>query len=103
MLEQEKYFKAWGLSKIALRNLILFFFSILLIAIAVLSRVVVSLDQQKHDAVLQQIKCKEELAQMIDTLLREQIERLQQAMDKQDRIDEQLRKTRATINKKLNK
>ena len=101
MLEQERYFKAWGLSKIALRNLILFFFSILLIAIAILSRVVVTLDQQKHEAVQQQIKCKEEMAQTIGGLLREQIQRLQQAMEKQDRIDEQLRKTRAAINKKL--
>lgn len=103
MLEQERYFKAWGLSKIALRNLILFFFSILLIGIAILSRVVVTLDQQKHEAVQQQIKCKEEMAKTIDGLLREQIQRLQQAMEKQDKIDEQLRKTRAAINKKLMK
>lgn len=101
MLEQERYFKAWGLSKIALRNLILFFFSILLIGIAILSRVIVTLDEQKHEAVQQQIKCKEEMAQTIDGLLREQIQRLQQAMEKQDKIEEQLKKTRAAINKKL--
>lgn len=90
MLRQEQEFAAWGLSRLAIRNIILFFFAILLVIIAALCRVCVWLYHDKLEAERREAQGKDEAARMINTLRLEQIEMLKQAMSRQEKIEDGL-------------
>lgn len=99
MLQQEKEFAAWGLSKLAVRNIIIFFFAVLLSIIGVLARVNLWLYQDKNEAERREAQCKDEAAQLINTLRLEQIEMLKQTMAKQEQIEQGLQDAKKKISR----
>lgn len=99
MLQQEKEFKAWGLSNLAIRNIILFFFAVLLTIIAALCRVVVWIYNDKLQAEAREIITKDQAAKIINDLRLEQITMLKEAMQRQDEIEKGIREARDRIRK----
>lgn len=99
MLQQEKEFSAWGLSKLAVRNIIIFFFAVLLTIIAALARISVWLYQEVKSAQLRETQCKDASAQTINALRVEQLEMLKTTMAKQEEIEQGLQAAKRKIDK----
>ena len=94
MLQQEKEFAAWGLSRVAIRNIVVFFIIAELLAIGALSKIVLEQqklrDQDKHEL----IKAKDEAALKIEQLKNEQIQSMQNLeaiTDQQRDLDNKIR------------
>lgn len=78
MLQQEKEFSAWGLSKIAIRNIVVFFIIVELLAIVSLVKIVLQ-QQVLRDLDKQQlIETKQDNANKIEQLKNEQIKSIQE-------------------------
>lgn len=78
MLKQEQEFKAWGLAKLAVRNIIIFFLIAETLAIVTLANVIVE-QQRKHDETQHVlVQTKEQAAQKIEQLKNEQIETIRE-------------------------
>jgi len=90
MLQQVKEFIAWGLSNIAIRNIIVFFFLVSFSAMAGMVNIIVSLHQQLDHAREREVKCKEEAQLFIDNIRREQIKVLEDAVKRQHNIEEKI-------------
>ena len=90
MLQQEKEFNAWGLSKIAIRNIVVFFICLLICACGVLGRVAIVLDQQRRDSDNRLIKCKELATEAVAKFKDEQIQQMREFYLRQDTINQRL-------------
>lgn len=99
MLQQEKEFAAWGLSKLAVRNIIIFFFAILLTATAALTRITVWLYQEAKAAERREMDCRNQSAEIINRLRVEQIDMLQKTMVRQEEIEQGLQEAKRRLNK----
>lgn len=97
MLDQEKEYNAWGLSKIAVRNIVVFFLLSLMFTVTILWRENIRLQDERQSAVLREIQCKEEAARIIDTLRKEQIQMLTDAIEKQDKIEQDIEATQRRL------
>lgn len=73
MLKQEQEFKAWGLARLAVRNIIVFFLIAETLAILALAKVIVE-QQRKHDETQRVlVETKQRAADKIEQLKNEQI------------------------------
>jgi len=99
-LPQEMEFNAWGLSKIAVRNIVVFFILTLLTAIMALSRVIVTQHDQISELYKQQLIDKDRAAQKIEELKNETIktvDRLNATIYNQVQIREEIKDTKQTL------
>lgn len=90
MLQQEKEFNAWGLSKIAVRNIVVFFICLLIMACGVLVRVAVVLDNQRRDSDNRLIECKELAIEAVTKFKDEQLDMMRNFYLRQDTINNRL-------------
>lgn len=97
MLDQEKEYSAWGLSKIAVRNIVVFFLLTLMFTATVLWRENIRLQEERQKAVQREVQCKEEAARIIDLLRKEQIQMLTDAMNKQQKIEQEIEATQRRL------
>lgn len=106
---QELEFKAWGLSKIAVRNIVVFFILTLLTAITTLSRVVVALNDEKRETTRELLNCKDQNALKIEELKNENLRtvlRLNELLVNQSQIKDEIRDAKSTlqqVQKKIDK
>jgi len=104
---QELEFRAWGLSKIAVRNIVVFFILTLLSAIGVLSKTIVFLHDKKEAVEQALIRSNEEKSKKIEELKNENLQtylKLHEVLIKQEAINKELvdaRETLKTIQKRL--
>lgn len=101
--EQEVEFRAWGLSKIAVRNIVVFFILSLFVAIGSLARVIVSLSGELREANKQIMLAKEQTAEKIEALKNENIEtviKLNDAFILQAKIRDEIEATRNALKNK---
>ena len=100
MLQQEREFGAWGLSKFAVRNIVVFFITSLIAAVIVLYRA----NERLQDKVL---SCEKEQAtrvQELERLHREVVQKLyQQMIERADKHSEQLKSVGSTLQKSRRK
>lgn len=100
MLQQEREFGAWGLSKFAVRNIVVFFITSLIAAVIVLYRA----NERLQDKVL---SCEKEQAtrvQELERLHREGVQKLyQQMIERADKHSEQLKSVGSTLQKSRRK
>lgn len=68
MLKQELEFKAWGLSKLAVRNIVVFFLVAQMAGIAYLSKIIIELDDRRQNLQMQLVKSKEDTAAKVEQL-----------------------------------
>lgn len=99
MLKQEHEFNAWGLSKLAVRNIVVFFLLALILTITVLWREILVLRQEKDEATKREILCKEEASKIIDQLRKEQITMLSVALERQQKIEQEIRQAQEKLSK----
>lgn len=101
-LPQEAEFNAWGLSKIAVRNIVVFFILTLLVAISTLARVIVMQHKEVTDLHQQMLIEKDKSAQKIEQLKDETMKILQglnRALENQGDIKREIQDTKQTLNK----
>lgn len=102
MLQQEKEFKAWGLTRLAVRNIVVFFVIVETLAIIALSKVIIE-QQRKHDEVQRVlVDTKERAAEKIEQLKNEQIETMRE-MGKIIERQTQLEHDIALMNRRVQK
>lgn len=97
---QETEFRSWGLSKIAVRNIVVFFILTLLTAITTLSRVVVVQNKEKQDLFRELLKAKDQGALKIEELKNENLRtvlKLNELLVNQSQIREEIRDTKQTL------
>jgi len=71
MLEQQKEFNAWGLSKLAIRNIVVFFIVAQMSAIGYLLRVVFVVEEKRERLEQALVKSKDDAAIKIEQLKKE--------------------------------
>ena len=76
MLQQEREFSAWGLSKFAVRNIVVFFITSLIAVVVVLYRA----NERLQDKVLTCEREQAERVQQLEKLHREGVQKLYQQM-----------------------
>jgi len=99
--QQELEFQIWGLSRIARRNIIVFFILCLISAIAALSRVIVIQNQQLQQVNQQLLNSKDQGALKIEELKNENLKtilRINELLIRQDQIREEIRSAKTTLN-----
>ena len=99
MLKQEQEFTAWGLSRLAVRNIVVFFILALFLTITVLWRQILVIQHQKDEAVKREILCKEESSRIIDALRKEQLAMLAQALERQQKIEAEIRQAQNRLSR----
>lgn len=90
MLKQEQEFKAWGLSKIAVRNIVVFFFCLLISIIGVLARAYVLKDTERRESDLRLLECKELATEAVEKFKNEQLEQMGLLLMRQDSLGKRL-------------
>lgn len=102
MLKQEQEFKAWGLTRLAVRNIIVFFLIVETLAIVALSKVII--EQQKRNDDIQHVlvDTKERAANKIEQLKNEQIATIRE-MGKIIERQTQLEHDIASMNRRVQK
>ena len=98
---QEMEFQAWGLSKIAVRNIVVFFILTLLAGISILGKTIIVLNQEKQALFDELIKCKDKGALKIEELKNENLQtvlKLNEVSQNQGDIKEELKETRKSLN-----
>lgn len=102
MLKQEQEFKAWGLARLAVRNIIVFFLIVETLAIVALAKVIIE-QQNKHDETQHAlVKTKEQAAQKIEQLKNEQIQTIQEMgkiIDRQIKLEHEISEMNRRIKK----
>lgn len=73
MLKQEQEFKAWGLTRLAVRNIVVFFLIVETLAIMALSKVIIEQQRKNDDIQRVLVETKERAADKIEQLKNEQI------------------------------
>ncbi len=99
-IPQELEFRAWGLSRIAVRNIVVFFILTLLSAIGVLAKTIVFLHDKKEAVEHELIKINKEKSQKIEELKNENFQiylKLQEVLIKQELINKELHETKQTL------
>ena len=97
---QEMEFKAWGLSKIAVRNIVVFFILTLLSGIGLLAKTVIVLNEEKAQVFNELLKCKDQGALKIEELKNENLQgvlKLNEVLQNQDKILEDLREAKKAL------
>lgn len=98
---QELEFQAWGLSKIAVRNIVVFFILTLLTAITILAKTIVVLNQEKQAVFEELIKCKDKGALKIEELKNENLQtvlKLNEVSQSHGQIREDIKEARKSLN-----
>lgn len=102
MLDQVKEFNAWGLSKLAIRNIIVFFFLIETVALVTLGKTIIHQQNlRERDRVLFMEKDNEK-AELVERLKNEQIaviRELNNAIQRQQSLETQIDRLGQRINK----
>jgi len=97
---QEQEFRIWGLSKLAVRNIVVFFILTLLSAIGALAKVIVVIEGKREATEKALIESKEQAAVKVEELKNENLQtfiKLHEVLQKQERIREELQETRETL------
>ena len=97
---QEMEFQAWGLSKIAVRNIVVFFILTLLSGIGLLAKTVIVLNNEKAEVFNELLKCKDQGAIKIEELKNENLQgvlKLEEVLRKQDAIREELTEAKKAL------
>lgn len=97
---QEQEFRIWGLSKLAVRNIVVFFILTLLSGIATLAKVIVVLDNKREMVEAALIRSKEQQAAKVEELKNENLQtflKLHEVLQKQEQIHQELFNARATL------
>ena len=92
MLPQIKEFEAWGLSKIAVRNIVVFFICCLIAAIGIMARVIHVLNAEKSEQYQKLVECKELVAVTVEKLKEEQLIRMDSFYRRQEITNNKLEK-----------
>ena len=103
---QEQEFRAWGLSQIAVRNIVVFFIISLITAIGALSRVIVELANERKAVEAELIKSKDQAAIKIEQLKNENLEtylKLHELLQKQQRTDNEIKATQEVLKRVQNR
>lgn len=99
-MPQELEFKAWGISKIAVRNIVVFFIVCLISAIGFLSKVIVVQNDELNRVYRERLQDKDAEALKIEQLKNESLETLIKLNDiivKQENIRNQIRDARSSL------
>jgi len=78
MLQQEREFTAWGLSRVAIRNIIVFFIIVELLAIVALVKIVMSQQELREADKKQLVEAERNGAAKIEQLKNEQIQSIEE-------------------------
>lgn len=90
MLPQQKEFKAWGLSSLAIRNIVVFFICCLITAIAYLARVVQVQDTHNHVLNDKLVQCNQLLTNKVELLKDQQIAQMDTFYRRQELTNKKL-------------
>lgn len=97
---QENELNLWGISKTLRRNIIVGFIVLEFAAIGWLVRDNVRLQGEKDSLSAEIVKCKEEYADAFDAFRREQVEKLEKALERQQKIEDALRDANAKLKRR---
>lgn len=97
---QENELLLWGISKELRRNIIVGFIVLELAAIGWLVTDNVRLQREKDSLSAEIVKCKEDYAEAFDSFRREQVEKLEKALERQQKIEDALRNANEKIKRR---
>jgi len=101
-LEQEREFDAWGLSKLAVRNIVVFFIVALILAIMYLSATIRNKDAEKMKMQAELVMCKEDATKQVERLKDQQIKLMEQIgaiYQKQAEVERNVKQATKTLKK----
>lgn len=88
----EQLFNLWGLSKELRRNIIIGFILLLVATIVTLGNAYIAKEREKDALQRELVRCKGEAGEIIDRLRNDHINMLKDALERQQKIEEELRK-----------